>query len=234
MIRAVFFDWFNTLAYYEPPRENLVSQAFKEVGIDIAPDAAGRGLLIADRNYIQENILSPIRERSPEEQTKAYTRYQKTILAEAGISAPDELLLKVMGRLQELYSGMTFALFDDVLPTLKTLKERKLTMGLLTNLQSEISPICEKLGVTPYLDFIVTSKEAGADKPEPPIFRLALERAGVDAPDVIHVGDQYGLDVAGARRAGINPILIDRSDIYPDVDDCPRIHGLDELNEYLT
>jgi putative hydrolase of the HAD superfamily len=233
LIRAVFFDWFNTLAHYEPPREDLESQALKEVGIDVSPRDLRRGLLVADRDYFEENISSPVRERSPEEQAKVYIRYQKTVLAEAGVSATDDLLLKTMGNLQKLYRVMTFVLFDDVLPTLKTLNEQNFTLGLLTNIQSEINPICQKLGIAPYLDFTVTSGEAGADKPEPPIFRLALERAGVDASEAVHVGDQYRLDVAGARRVGINPILIDRTDIYPEFDDCIRIHSLAELSEHL-
>jgi len=233
LIRAVFFDWFNTLAHYEPPREELERQALHEVGIKVALRDVSRGLLIADRDYFEENTLSPIRERSPEEQVEVYTRYQKTVLAEAGVNATEELILKIMGRLQQLYSSMTFVIFDDVLSTLKMLKEKNLTLGLLTNLNSDIDSICQKLGVKPYLDFTVTSTEAGADKPQPPIFRLALERARVDAAEAVHVGDQYKLDVVGAREVGIKPLLIDRADVYPEVNDCPRIRSLTEVTEYL-
>lgn len=233
MIRAVFFDWFNTLAHYQPPREELESQALRELGISVAPEKLRHGLLIADREYFEENALSPVPQRSPKEQAKVYIRYQKTVLTEAGVDVPEESLPKIMSRLQELYRGMTFVLFDDVLPIMKSLKKQNLTLGLLTNLQGEIDSICDKLAVRPYLDFTVTSSEAGADKPETPIFRLALERAGVNAPEAAHVGDQYKLDVIGARRVGINPILLDRSDMYPEVNDCPRIHSLTELPEHL-
>ena len=233
MIRAVFFDWFNTLANYEPPREKLESQALRELGINAQPVDLKHGLLLADRDYFEENTISPIRQRSPEEQTRVYTRYQKTVLTEAGIDVAEEMLLKIMNRLQELYRGMTFVLFDDVLSTMKTLGEQNLTLGLLTNLQRDIDPICEKLGVRAYLDFTVTSAEAGADKPEPPIFLLALERAGVNASETVHVGDQYKLDVVGARGVGISPILIDRDNVYPEITDCPRIHNLTELPEHL-
>ena len=233
MIKAVFFDWFNTLAHYEPPREELESQALAELGINVSPSEVRHGLLIADRDYYEENTLSPVRERSPEEQAKVYIRYQNTVLTEAGINAPEELLLKVMNRLRELYAGMTFVLFDDVLSTMKTLKKQRLTLGLLTNLHQEIGPICQELGVASYLDFTVTSEEAGADKPQSPIFLVALERAGVDALEAIHVGDQYKLDVVGARGVGISPILLDRAGLYPEVDDCPRIQSLTELTEYL-
>ena len=129
--------------------------------------------------------------------------------------------------------GMSFILFDDVLLTVKTLKEQNLTIGLLTNLDTDMNPICSKLGLEAYIDFTVTSGEVGADKPKPPIFLTALQRAGVEPPEAFHVGDQYKLDVIGAKGVGINPVLIDRYNLYPEVADCPRINSLNELAEYL-
>ncbi len=96
-----------------------------------------------------------------------------------------------------------------------------------------MNPICHKLGLEPYLDFVVTSQEVGADKPKPPIFLAALDKARVNASKAVHVGDQYNMDVVGARGVGIAPILIDRYDTYPEVSDCPRIRSLTELVQYL-
>ena len=235
MIKAVFFDWFNTLAHYEPPREELQSQALQEFGIHVSPQKISPGLLVADRDFFEENAVSPVRKRSPEEQAKVYTRYQKTILTEAGVdvSSEPDIFMKIMKRVQQLSRGMSFALFDDVLSTLKTLKEQNLTLGLLTNLDRDMQPICRELGLEPYIDFVITSAEVGVDKPKPPIFLAALQQAGVNASEAVHVGDQYKLDVIGARGVGITPILIDRYDLYPEVTDCPRIQSLTKLTEYL-
>ncbi len=235
MIKAVFFDWFNTLAHYEPSREELQSQVLQEFGIHVSPQQITRGLIAADRDYFEENAVSPVRKRSPEEQAKIYVRYQKTILTEAGVNIPGEpdMLLKIMKRAQQLSQGMSFVLFNDVLPTVKTLKEQNLTLGLLTNLDTEMKPICRKLGLEPYINFIVTSGEVGVDKPKPPIFLAALQKAGVTPSEAVHVGDQYQLDVVGARGVGINPLLLDRYNLYPEVNDCPRIHSLTKLVEYL-
>ena len=233
MIKAVFFDWFNTLARFEPPRQELYGEAFRQFGIELSPRDVIRGILTADRYYFEENAKSPVEKRSPQEQMEIYLYYPNTILTEAGVKAPKELPLKILKIVKEQFRGMTFTLFDDVLSTLKTLKERKFILGLLTNLDKDMSPICRKLGLEPYLDFVVTSAEAGVDKPEPPIFLTALQRAGVNASEAVHVGDQYKLDIIGARGVGIAPILIDRYDLYPEVSDCPRIHRLTELAEHL-
>ncbi|MFC1928009.1 HAD family hydrolase [Chloroflexota bacterium] len=235
MIKAVFFDWFNTLARYEPPREELQSLALEEFGIHVSPQKIMPAILIADRDFFEESTASPVRKRSPEEQAKIYTRYQQTILTEAGvnISGEPDMLMKIMKKAQELSKGMSFVLFDDVLPTLKTLKEQNLTLGLLTNLDRDVKPICRELGMEPYINFTVTSGEIGFNKPQPPFFLAALQKAGVDASETVHVGDQYKLDVVGARGVGINPILLDRYNLYPEVSDCPLIHSLAELTEYL-
>ena len=235
MIRAVFFDWFNTLARYDPPREELQSQLLQEFGINVPPQKIIAGLLLADKNYLEENAVFPVRQRSPEEQAKIYTRYQQIILTEAGvnISNKPDLFEKIIKKAQQLYKGISFVLFDDVLPTLKTLREKSLTLGLLTNLDRDMKPICRELGLEPYINFIVTSGEVGADKPKPPIFLAALQRADVDASEAVHVGDQHKMDVIGAMGVGITPILIDRYNLYPEVSDCSRIHSLTELTEYL-
>ncbi len=233
MIKAIFFDWFYTLARFEPPRHQLYGQAFQEFGIELPPEKVMRGILIADQYFFEENAKAPVAERSPEEQVKLYIRYPKAILTESGVKAPGELSLKIIKRVREQFKKVTFALFDDVLSTLKTLKQQNFVLGLLTNLARDMGSICRGLGLEPYLDFVVTSKEVGADKPKPPIFLAALDKAGVNAPEAVHVGDQYKLDVIGARAVGINPILIDRYDTYPEVSDCPRIHNLTELAQHL-
>jgi putative hydrolase of the HAD superfamily len=51
----------------------------------------------------------------------------------------------------------------------------------------------------------------GSAKPDAGIFRTALQRAGVQATSVVHVGDTLFTDIAGARAAGITPIHLDPS-----------------------
>jgi putative hydrolase of the HAD superfamily len=233
VIEAIFLDWFNTLAHYDPPHYEIHRQACQHFGIEVSPEKIMRGILLADRYFFDENTRSPVEKRSPEEKAEVYIRYQEIAYTEAGIKVSRDMLLKIMEKVNQLFKGMTFTLFDDVLPTLKTLKERNFLLGMITNLSTDMNPICRELGLEPYLNFVVTSGEVGADKPEPAIFLAALQRAGVNADQAIHVGDQYKLDVVGARGVGINPILIDRYDLSPEVSDCPRIRSLTELTQYL-
>lgn len=234
MIKAVFFDWFDTLAHYDPPRQVLYGRVLGELGIKVPPGELLLAIMSADRYFTEENNRSPIDRRSPQEQAEVYVRYQSLVLTGAGVKADEALMLKILERVQPLLKGLSFVLFEDVIPTLKFLKERlELTMGLLTNASKSIIALQSKLGLEPYLSFVITSQEVGADKPEPPIFLAALKRAMVKAEEAIHVGDHYNVDVAGARGVGIRPILLDRYNLYAETTDCPRIRSLAELVDYV-
>jgi len=233
VIKAVFFDWFNTIAHYQPPREELEQQALKELGFTVPLQTVSQGLYLSDKRYYEENARLPIRQRSPDEQAKAYADIQATILTEAGIQPSPEIVMKLILRMRELYRQMKFVLYGDVLPTLQALKAKRLTIALLTNLQREIDNMVRELGIAPYIDFAVTSGEVGADKPQPPIFLKALELAKVKPAEAIHIGDQYQNDVLGARGVGIPALLIDRTDLHPEVTDCPRLKTLMEVVTFL-
>jgi len=56
------------------------------------------------------------------------------------------------------------------------------------------------------VDFVVSSADVGARKPDPAIFRAALERLRVPPRDVWFVGDSYEKDVKGAAAAGVSPV----------------------------
>jgi len=233
LIKAVFFDWFNTLAFYDPPREVLHSQVLHKFGIDVTPSKLFPGIMAADKYFFTEVSRSSLTKRSPEEQAKAYIHYAEVMFDTTGCKVSKELLPQIIKEWPQIFKDTKFVLFDDVLTNLKNLKERQLVLGLITNAKKDAISVYDKLGLKPYLDFIVTSEEAKTDKPDPAIFQLALEKAGVVSSAAIHVGDQYDVDIVGARRAGVTPVLIDRFDLYTEIKDCIRIRALAELFEHL-
>ena len=225
MIKAVFFDWLNTIARPQPERHILFSQIAREMGIELPPQKLMKAIHVAES---QVPTGAPPRWREGEDE-EPFIRYQEVLSAGIGMKMSRETMLEFTRRINQRArsGGMAFVLYDDVLPTVKTLKKRGLVLGLISNL------IMGKVGVESYLNFVVTAKEIGAGKPQPPIFLAALERAGVAASEAVYVGDQYETDVVGARGVGIKPILIDRYDLMPEVTDCPRIHSLSELEGYI-
>ena len=223
MIKAVFFDWVGTLSRPEPDRHEVIHQAARELGVELPLHKLLRGILKADMR---------VPEGAPPRWCKGvdeepFIRWWEALLAEVGVSLSGKEMLGVTELVGQRVRDLAWVLYEDVMPTIKQLKQRGLILGLIS------AHYIGRAGLDPYLDVVVTAKDVGADKPEPPIFLAALERAAVDAPEVAYVGDQYERDVVGARGVGMNAILIDRYDLFPEVTDCPRITGLTQVIEYL-
>ena len=232
MIRAVFFDLYGTLAGFHPPKEQVQTQALKSLGINVSHEGIIKGYALADELMSQVNATdAPVPQLEGGDREQFFSEYERLIIKGAGIEVDIETAKRAWAKVREVPYG--FKAFDDALPTLAELRERELTLGLLSNLGDGATDMIESLKLAPYLDFVITSKDAGAGKPHPPIFRIALSRAGVRPDDARHVGDSPLSDVQGARGVGIQPILLDRDGVLSDVDDCPRITSLKEVVDYL-
>jgi putative hydrolase of the HAD superfamily len=231
MIKAVFFDLYQTLVRYEPPREEIETRVLKDFGIETSPEALVKPIIAADEFIYNEIARQPLSARSPEEKFALYAQYQVILLREAGLKYDQKVIPDLLAAMQK--SRMDLVLFDDVAPVLTDLKGRGLTLGLISNVEQDMARTFTRLGLPAWLKIIVTSQDAGAGKPRPEIFRLALTRGGVKPAEAIYVGDQYNVDIVGARGVGMQGILIDRGDYYRDITDCPRIKSLKEVVEYL-
>ena len=227
MIKAVFFDLYHTLVTYDPPQEELEAGILQELGVDVQP-AALRGPIVAADEFIYNEIARrPLSHRSREEKLALYMQYQETVLREAAVPYDTKLVMGLLGKMQQ--TQMNLVLFDDVAPTLTELKKRGLIMGLISNIEQDIDETLTRLGLPSWLEIVVTSQDAGANKPQPEIFLEALKRAGVQPAEALYIGDQYQVDVLGANGAGMKGILLDRNDHYQRIKDCPRIQNLTEV-----
>jgi len=231
VIKAVFFDLYNTLVTYDPPREETQAKVLEEFGIEVSPEALRRPIIAADEFIYGEHARLPISKRSKEDRGALYAQYHGIILREAGLEASQELIAGILGKLLKL--ELKLVLFDDVMPTLTRLKEWGVILGLISNVDRDITPICRELGLSAMLGVVVTSQEVGFNKPQPEIFLAALGRAGVKPSEAIYVGDQHQIDVVGANEAGMLGILLDRGGYFEEITDCPKVRSLTEVAEHL-
>lgn len=230
-IRSVFLDFYNTLCYFHPSREERQSIAWKKFNIDVPLETIRRAYVPGDHYWTLENARRPIQERPKEEWDSFTTGYEQYLLRAAGVEVPLELAREIYKAYWSQEKGLR--LFDDIEPSLIALREAGLTLGLISNSDTDVAPLCRDLGIANHFAFILSSCCVGSEKPHPEIFHLALTTAGVCPHEAIHVGDQYHSDVVGARGIGITPFLLDRFGLMTDQDDCYRIQGLDDLLAYL-
>jgi FMN phosphatase YigB (HAD superfamily) len=208
--RAVFIDALGTLLRLEPPWEN-------------APAAIGAGL---DPERVRDAFLAEIAyymPRSSEGRDQASLadlrrRCAAVLSRELGRPVPVEAMMQ----------SIRFRAFDDVVPALRALRERRLQLVCVSNWDCSLPEALRGAGVAGLLDGVVTSAAAGARKPDPAIFSPALELAGCEPDEALHVGDSDD-DLLAARAAGIEALRIDRS-ARPS---AGRIASLLEIGEHL-
>lgn len=95
---------------------------------------------------------------------------------------------------------------------LRALRERGLTIGLVTNnTREEQEEKLEFIGVRRSIDFMLTSQEVRIQKPDPRIFARALERGDTTPGRSVMVGDSWDSDVVGATAAGIRAVWLNRA-----------------------
>jgi putative hydrolase of the HAD superfamily len=231
MIKAVFFDLYFTLIRHEPPQEELEANALREFGMNTDPDVFSKPMVIANEFMVQEIARRPLSKRSREETIALYAQFQRIVLKEAGIEPDEKLVFAMLGRMRQFKTKLV--LFDDVVPALRDLKSRGLILGLISNVERDLTATINELGLPSWLDIVVTSLDAGFSKPQPEIFQEAMRRAGVQPSQAVYVGDQYQVDCVGAEGAGMKGILLDRGGYSQEITSCSRIRSLAELATYL-
>ena len=127
-----------------------------------------------------------------------------------------------------LVESLRFELLPDVLPALDDLAAAGLRLAVVSNWDVGLGEVLAELGVGERFEAVAVSAMVGAGKPDPAIFAHALSALRVRPARALHCGDHPELDCAGARRAGVRGILIDRADAHPDAP-CPRVRSLVEL-----
>jgi putative hydrolase of the HAD superfamily len=135
----------------------------------------------------------------------------RAALAECG--STDEVLADAAAAAYAAERADRYELFADVLPTLALLREQVGALVLITNGPGSTQRHkASSTGLTDLLDAVIISGEAGVAKPDPAIFALAAEAAGVRLADAWHVGDSLAADIAGARNAGLGAgVWLDRT-----------------------
>lgn len=231
MIKAVFFDLYLTLVNYQPPREELQAQALEELGYHVEPECFVIPLTTADEFMFQEHARLPLGKRSQDERYEIYLRHENIILQEAGLEVAPEVPGLVLKKISKI--KLETVPFDDAIPTLKRLREIGHLTGLISNAEDSISPLLDSLNLGPLLDIVVTSREAGFNKPHREIFLKAVEMAGTAPEEVVFVGDQYSIDVVGAQNAGLKAVLLDRVGHFNGQGEFLKVSSLYELTEKI-
>jgi HAD superfamily hydrolase (TIGR01549 family)/HAD superfamily hydrolase (TIGR01509 family) len=137
---------------------------------------------------------------------------------------------------QEMLRWLRTDRFDriqpDSLTALEALRAMKMRMGVLSNYTADLEDMLRRIGLHDYFEFVIVSSVVGLAKPDPRIFDLAVAKLQRPRHRLLYVGDYMGDDIEGARGAGLDAVLIDRNNRFPEAP-CPRIKSLQALVPYV-
>ena len=124
---------------------------------------------------------------------------------------PDTVIRNALDRLFAI-TQTNWILEDDTLPTLKKLEADGYRLGLISNAgdDHDVHQLAQRLGISSFFDFIVTSAACSYRKPHPRIFELALSNWYFLPSEAVMVGDNLEADIRGAKNAGLYGIWISR------------------------
>jgi putative hydrolase of the HAD superfamily len=125
-----------------------------------------------------------------------------------------------------------WSLFPETRETLEALKGQGLKLGIISNFDSRIYSVLDALGIRSFFDSVTISSEAGYAKPHPEIFLAAVRALDVPAWRALFVGDSLSDDVEAGNAAGLDAVLVDRTDHYVGVP-FPRIRSLLEVHRHV-
>lgn len=223
--RAVLFDAGNTL-----------------IRMDYAAIAAalrGRGLSVDEAAIEDAELRARVRldphlaPGASTESVATHDRYLRYLLEPLGVTAPVEI--EAVERWRRDYNapvGLWTRADAAASAALARAKAAGLVVGVISNSNGSVEGTLEATGLAARIDFVLDSSRVGVEKPDPRIFRLGVERAGVTPGEAVYVGDLYSVDVLGARAAGLPGILIDPRG-YWGPRDCPLARDADHAVRLL-
>jgi len=204
--RALLLDALGTLVSLEPPASRLCEQLATRFGVHVSRPEAERAIA-AEISFYRAHLQLGRDAGSLARLRLDCTRVLLGALPASvvrGRVEPEQMVAPFLASLQ-------FRVFADVRPALAAARRSGRRLIVVSNWDVSLHEVLERLGVRALVDGILTSAEFGARKPSPSIFRRALEMAGVRAAEAVHVGDSLAEDVAGARAAGIEAVLLARA-----------------------
>ncbi len=205
---ALLLDALGTLVRLDDPVGRLRA-ALAARGVDISHDDAARKMRAEIAHYREHHHRASTREGLAELRAEC-----------AQVAGVD---------VEVLLEAIRFEPFAEVEATLDALAARGVALAVVSNWDISLHDVLAELHWTSRFGAVVTSAELGVAKPDPRPFAVALAALGVAAVDAMYVGDELETDVAGAGRAGLRAVLIDRDRSAEAPPGVRVVASLDEL-----
>ena len=227
-LKLVIFDLDNTIWDFESNSRAALLELFAEMDRE---HRFAHDFDAFHREYVQINYRywSDYEKGKITKHKLRYGRFHETFAAFGFDHQPS--IDRMADRYLEI-SPLKTLVFEGAHETLGYLVQ-KYPLAIITNGFNEVVSLkMENCRLHPYFRHIQTSEDAGFQKPHPAIFRLVLDKFGVQASDAVMIGDNLETDMGGAQAAGIHTILFDPKNQHTTYTG-KKITGLSQLKTLL-
>lgn len=202
MKKAVMFDLDNTLYEYDKPHKIALKSVHKELNKKIKISSAKFNKLF---KLSKEEMHKELAGTASSHNRVLY--FQRLIEKTNHTVEPDLILTLYKTYWDTFLKAMK--LKSDALPLLRELKKKGIKTAIVSDLTTHIQlRKMKQLKISNYIDYLVTSEEAGSEKPHSIMFLLALNKLNLLPSDAMMVGDNSVTDIEGANAVGIDTVLI--------------------------
>jgi putative hydrolase of the HAD superfamily len=206
-IRLVTFEAGGTLLHPHPTVGAIYAEVLTRRGFPCDPREVGQAFERAWVSILERPSIERYG-RAANGERRYWSELLSLIVEElGGAEAPE-------GAADELFDRFarpeSWRVFPEVPAILEELSQRGLQMAVVSNWDSRLPALLRDLGLRAFFGPILVSALEACEKPDPRIFWMAAERAGVSPEEALHVGDQDREDLEGARGAGFHALKIER------------------------
>jgi FMN phosphatase YigB (HAD superfamily) len=233
-LRTLIFDLDGTLRFNHPSYvETFYNQAVL-LGVPDGAECRWRAMRWSHYYWAQSGELAMDRQIYADDGEGFWLNYAVRSLRAFDCPEPrlQEIALQVQLYMTEQHRPVAWVP-PEARETLQALKSAGYRLALVTNRGQPCHDELAGLGLLDFFELALAACEAGAWKPDPEIFTLALKRLDAEAGTAMYVGDNYFADVIGARQAGLQPVLLDPQGIFPEAD-CLVIRAIKELQDLVS
>ena len=229
VINTIYFDLDGTLRHNQPSFLEALAGYNLPLGLPVEIANSLHGHRWLHNYWAQSPQLITDRKTFGDDEDAFWVNHSRRYLEASG--CPPEQAQKLAPGLtecmRERYSPVD-TLADEADKILDHLQQIGFRLGVISNRSDPFDEQLEALGIRSYFEYSLAAGTIDAWKPDPRIFQHALSQMNVLPEQAVYVGDNYFADVIGARKAGLQPILIDPVNLFPEAD-CIVIDTIGDL-----
>lgn len=226
-ISYIWFDMGYTLVYMD--REIAYKKALEKEGIRVSLEDIDKGFHLIDKKFMREypGVLG-----GGKEQFMPW--YLGKLNYQLGVEAD---IVKIQSNWMEIQkeNNIDWIAYKNIYKDLQDLKDSGFKLGMISNWDNTARDVIKSNDIDKYLDHIIISSEVGFEKPDPKIFEVAFEIAGVKPEECLYIGDNYYDDGVGSQRVGMDFLIINRFGNLgiEELKDCKIIKDTSEIKENI-